>query len=262
MLPLSHDEVVYGKGSLIRQMPGDDWQRFANLRLLFGYMYGHPGKKLLFMGGEFGQWNEWYHEKSLDWDLLEYPTHQGIQKWVQSLNATYRTEPALYEADFTQDGFEWIDFRDADTSVISFLRKGKSTGDMVVIAANFTPVPRIDYRLGVPRGGFWKEILNSDAGLYGGSGHGNFGGVEAEPIRSHGRPCSLPLVLPPLGVVFLKSEAPKEAKPTPVSLPELSSMDTVASDSQTPVVESKAPQKEGLKPTSERPLTESEKTSK
>ena len=262
VLPLSHDEVVYGKGSLIRQMPGDDWQRFANLRLLFGYMYGHPGKKLLFMGGEFGQWNEWYHEKSLDWDLLEHPPHLGVQKWVQSLNATYRTEPALYEADFTQDGFEWIDFRDADTSVISFLRKGKSTGDMVVIAANFTPVPRIDYRLGVPRGGFWKEILNSDAGLYGGSGHGNFGGVEAEPIRSHGRPCSLPLVLPPLGVVFLRSEAPKEAKPTPVSLPELSSMDTVASDSQTPVGESKAPPKKGLKPTSGRPLTESEKTSK
>jgi 1,4-alpha-glucan branching enzyme len=219
---LSHDEVVYGKGSLIRQMPGDDWQKFANLRLLFGYMYGHPGKKLLFMGAEIGQWDEWYHEKSLDWSLLEYATHQGIQKWVQSLNAMYRNEPALYEADFTNEGFEWIDSRDADASVISFLRKGKRTGDTFVVTANFTPVPRIHYRLGVPRGGFWREVLNSDAELYGGSGHGNLGGLEADSIPSHGRPYSLPLVLPPLGVVFLKSEANKETKPDPVKVGDLS----------------------------------------
>ncbi len=218
VLPLSHDEVVYGKGSLIRQMPGDDWQKFANLRLLFGYMYGHPGKKLLFMGGEFGQWDEWYHEKSLDWSLLEYPMHLGMQRWVQSLNAAYRREPALYEADFTQEGFEWIDACDADASVISFLRKGKKTGDIVIVAANFTPVPRNGYRLGVPRGGFWSEILNSDAKLYGGSGHGNLGGMAADPVPSHGRPFSLPLVLPPLGVVFLKSEAKKEITPVPGDL--------------------------------------------
>ena len=230
VLPLSHDEVVYGKGSLIRQMPGDDWQKYANLRLLFGYMYGHPGKKLLFMGGEFGQWDEWYHEKSLDWDLLEYPMHQGVQKWVQSLNAAYRAEPALYQADFTREGFEWIDAGDADASVISFLRKGTKTGDVIMVVANFTPVPRIHYRLGVPRGGFWREILNSDAKLYGGSGHGNFGGIEADPIRSHGRPFSLPLVLPPLGVVFLKSEAGKEVKPVSADLKELSS--TVADSSE------------------------------
>jgi 1,4-alpha-glucan branching enzyme len=222
VLPLSHDEVVYGKGSLIRQMPGDDWQKFANLRLLFGYMYGHPGKKLLFMGAELGQWDEWYHEKSLDWSLLDFPAHQGVQKLIQSLNAMYRNEPALYEADFSRDGFEWIDACDADASVISFLRKGKSTGDIIMVAANFTPVPRISYRLGVPRGGFWSEILNSDAEIYGGSGHGNFGGLEADQIRSHGRPCSLPLVLPPLGVVFFKSEGRKDVKPVPVNLLELS----------------------------------------
>ncbi len=206
VLPLSHDEVVYGKGSLIRKMPGDDWQRFANLRLLFGYMYGHPGKKLLFMGGEFGQWDEWYHEKSLDWHLLDCPYHQGVQRAMQDLNRIYRNEAALYELDFSPDGFEWVDACDADTSVISFLRKGKSSRDVILVVANFTPVPRTHYRLGVPRGGFWAEIFNSDAGIYGGSDHGNLGGMEAEPIRSHGRPASLPLVLPPLGVLFLKNQ--------------------------------------------------------
>jgi len=246
VLPLSHDEVVYGKGSLLRQMPGDDWQRFANLRLLFGYMYGHPGKKLLFMGGELGQWDEWYHEKSLDWNLLEYPSHQQIQRWVQHLNATYRAEPALYEADFTQDGFEWIDCRDADTSTISFIRKGKSTGDVILIAANFTPVPRLRYRLGVPRGGFWKEILNSDANIYGGSGHGNFGGMKAEPTASHGRPWSLPLVLPPLGVVFLKSEAPAREPAAPSDQPELPPGPDSAAD--VPAAASKAKPGPGEKP--------------
>lgn len=206
VLPLSHDEVVYGKGSLLNKMPGDDWQKFANLRLLFGYMFGHPGKKLLFMGGEFGQWDEWYHEKSLDWNLLEYPPHQGMQQWVRDLNRFYRGEPAMHEVDFENQGFQWIDFRDADSSVLSWLRKGRSTKDIVVAAANFTPVPREGYLTGVPRGGFWREMLNSDSEIYGGGGLGNAGGLEAEPVPCHGRPWSLSMVLPPLGMVFLKSE--------------------------------------------------------
>lgn len=206
VLPLSHDEVVYGKGSLIRKLPGDDWQKFANLRLLFGYMYGHPGKKLLFMGGEFGQWDEWYHEKSLDWGLLEYPAHRGVANWVRDLNACYRGEPALHQVDFKNDGFEWVDFYDSDSSIIAFLRKGRDNKDMILVVGNFTPVPRLDYRLGVSRKGFWREILNSDALEYGGSGHGNMGGLEADPVRSHGRDYSLRLVLPPLGMVFFKSE--------------------------------------------------------
>ncbi|NSW86844.1 MAG: 1,4-alpha-glucan branching protein GlgB [Syntrophobacteraceae bacterium] len=206
VLPLSHDEVVYGKGSLVRKMPGNDWQKLANLRLLLGYMYGHPGKKLLFMGGEFAQWDEWYHEKSLDWHLLELPAHQGVRQWVGDLNHCYRNMPALFEVDFRNEGFEWIDFHDADSSTISFLRKAKNPEDMILVAANFTPVPRLNYRVGVPRPGFWKEILNSDAKLYGGSGYGNFGGAEAVPVPSHGRYHSLTLVLPPLGIVFLKHE--------------------------------------------------------
>jgi 1,4-alpha-glucan branching enzyme len=206
ILSLSHDEVVYGKGSLIQKMPGDDWQKFANLRLLFGYMYGHPGKKLMFMGGEFGQWNEWYHEASLDWDLLQHPSHQGLQKWVRDLNHFYRAEPAIYELDFKQEGFEWVDFRDWEESVISFIRRGKGTDETFLVVCNFTPVPRRNYRVGVPRGGFWKEVLNSDARIYGGSGHGNFGGVEATPVPAHGKYHSLSLTLPPLGVFFLKSE--------------------------------------------------------
>lgn len=206
VLPLSHDEVVYGKGSLIRRMPGDDWQKFANLRLLFGYMYGHPGKKLLFMGGEFGQWDEWYHEKSLDWHLLDREPHQGIHSWVKDLNRLYKSQTALYEVDFSNEGFEWIDFHDTESSVIAFIRKGKKTDDIILVAANFTPVPRLNYRLGVPRGGYWKELLNSDAKIYGGSGHGNMGGTEATPIPSHGHFYSISTVLPPLGIVFLKSE--------------------------------------------------------
>ncbi len=205
-LSLSHDEVVYGKGSLLRKMPGDDWQKFANLRALFGYMFGHPGKKLLFMGGEFGQWNEWYHEASLDWRLLEYPPHQGVKKWVQDLNHLYRNEPAMHELDFSIEGFEWIEFRDSANSIISFIRKCKSTNDIILIVCNFTPVPRYNYRVGVPRGGFWREVLNSDAAIYGGSGHGNVGGVEAIPIPIHRRYNSISLTLPPLGVLFFKSE--------------------------------------------------------
>ncbi|MGH7908636.1 MAG: 1,4-alpha-glucan branching protein GlgB, partial [Thermodesulfobacteriota bacterium] len=161
VLPLSHDEVVYGKGALIRKMHGDEWQRNANLRALFGYMYGHPGKKLLFMGGEFGQWREWVHDESLEWHVLEYPFHKGIQRWIKDLNHFYKTEPALYELDISIDGFEWIEFRDWEQSIISFIRKGKSTDDIILVVCNFTPVPRYNYRIGISQGGFWRETLNS-----------------------------------------------------------------------------------------------------
>jgi 1,4-alpha-glucan branching enzyme len=206
VLPLSHDEVVHGKGSLLRNMPGDNWQKFANLRLLFAYMYSQPGKKLLFMGGEFGQWNEWYHEVSLDWHLLDYPPHATLQRWVEDLNRVYRSEPALHQLDFSSAGFEWIDCNDSRHSILSLLRKGRNEEDTVVIVCNFTPVPRPNYRVGSVRSGFWKEILNSDATEYGGSGHGNMGGVDAAPIPHHGRPCSFSLTVPPLGAVFLKRE--------------------------------------------------------
>jgi 1,4-alpha-glucan branching enzyme len=205
ILPLSHDEVVYGKGSLLRKMPGDDWQKFANLRLLYGYMFGHPGKKLLFMGNDFGQWNEWNHDTSLDWNLLQQdPRHQQLQRWVRDLNTLLRGEPALYEQDADPAGFEWIDCNDVARSVVSFLRKGRRPGDVILFACNFTPVPRHNYRVGAPSGGFWKEILNSDAPLYGGSGQGNMGGSEASPLPVHGRPWSLSLTVPPLGVVAFK----------------------------------------------------------
>jgi len=204
VLPLSHDEVVHGKGSLVAKMPGDDWQKFANLRAMYGYMYGQPGKKLLFMGGEIGQWDEWNHETSLDWHLLQWGPHQGVQRLVEDLNRLYRDEPALHTFDFNPNGFEWIDFGDADNSVLAFLRKGKRPDDQIVVLCNFTPVPRFNYRLGVPRGGYWRELLNSDATLYGGTGIGNEGGVEANPVASHGRPSSLNVTLPPLGVLFFK----------------------------------------------------------
>lgn len=206
VLPLSHDEVVHGKGSLLRRMPGDDWQKFANLRLLFAHMFSQPGKKLLFMGGELGQWSEWHHETSLDWHLLDYPLHAGLQHWVKSLNRLYRSEPALYEQDFDAGGFEWIDCSDSEQSILVVIRKGKLPEDRVVIALNFTPVPRYHYRVGVPSGGFWKEILNSDGSEYGGSGSGNLGGVRAEAIPCHGHPFSLSLTLPPLAGIFLKPE--------------------------------------------------------
>ncbi len=205
VLPLSHDEVVHGKGALVGKMPGDERQRYANLRLLFGYMYGHPGKKLLFMGGEFGQWKEWGHDESLEWHGLQYTTHNGLRKWVKDLNHFYRTEPALYELDFSINGFEWIDFHDWEGSVISFIRKGKHTNEMILVVCNFNPIPRYNYRVGVPRGGFWKEVLNSDSELYGGSNMGNSGGVEAAWVPSHGRSHSISFTLPPLGVLFFKS---------------------------------------------------------
>jgi len=193
VLPLSHDEVVHGKGSLLRKMPGDAWQKFANLRLLFAYMYSQPGKKMIFMGGEFGQWNEWYHERSLDWDLLDAPQHATLQRWVEDLNRLYRSEPALHQLDFDPAGFEWIDCNDSVHSVLSMLRKGRRQADTLLIVGNFTPVPQHNYRVGAPGSGFWKEILNSDAAEYGGSGQGNLGGVETVPIACHGRPHSLNL---------------------------------------------------------------------
>jgi 1,4-alpha-glucan branching enzyme len=204
ILPLSHDEVVYGKGSLLGKMPGDDWQKFANLRLLYGYMYTQPGKKLLFMGDEFGQWREWNHDASLDWHLCQYAPHAGLQRWVEDLNRLYRSEPALCELDLQPSGFEWIDCNDALVSVVSCLRKGRSTGDLILVVCNFTPVPRLNYRVGAPCGGFWQEVRNSDAREYGGAGYGNLGGVEAAPIPYHGRPYSLNLTLPPLSTVFFK----------------------------------------------------------
>ena len=206
VLPLSHDEVVYGKGSMIAKMPGDEWQKFANLRLLYGYMFGHPGKKLLFMGDEIGQWAEWNHDSSLDWHLLQSPFHSGLLRWVRDLNTFYRGQPSLFEADFDASGFEWVDCSDAQRSVVCFLRKGRNAADITLFVCNFTPVPRHNYRVGVPSGSHWREVLNSDAPLYGGSGQGNAGGVASTPLPIHGRPYSLNLTLPPLGIVVFRPE--------------------------------------------------------
>ncbi|GIW88813.1 MAG: 1,4-alpha-glucan branching enzyme GlgB [Isosphaeraceae bacterium] len=210
MLPLSHDEVVHGKGSLLDKMPGDLWQRFANLRLLYGYMWGHPGKKLLFMGGEIAQWREWSHDESLDWHLLQWESHQGVQRLVGDLNRLYRAEPALHQVDFDWTGFEWLELHDWENSVLAFLRRGKKPADEVVVVCNFTPVVRRDYRIGVPRAGFYRELLNTDAGYYGGSNVGNAGGVWSIPEPHAGRPHQLRLTLPPLAAVFLK---PTETEP-------------------------------------------------
>jgi len=208
VLPFSHDEVVYGKGSMIRKMPGDDWQKFANLRLLYGFMFGHPGKKLLFMGDEFGQWSEWNHDASLEWNLLEHPSHAGLKRWVRDLNTLYRGEPLLHTMDFNSAGFEWVDCKDFQRSIISFLRRGQNQNDQLLFVCNFTPVVRQNYRVGVPLEGYWKEILNSDAPLYGGSGQGNFGGLSTVPLPIHGRPFSLNMTLPPLGIVIFRPECP------------------------------------------------------
>jgi 1,4-alpha-glucan branching enzyme len=204
VLPLSHDEVVHGKGSLIGKMPGDEWQRFANLRLLYAYMFAQPGKKLLFMGAEFGQVSEWSHDRSLDWNVLEYPVHRGMMLWVEHLNHMYRNESALHWFDNDMKGFEWVDCNDAPASIVSLLRHGKSPEDTMLVACNFTPVSRLGYRVGVPHGGYWRELLNSDGRDYGGSGAGNMGGTEAMHEPMHGRPYSLRLTLPPLGALFLK----------------------------------------------------------
>jgi 1,4-alpha-glucan branching enzyme len=202
VLPLSHDEVVHGKGSLLSKMPGDAWQKFANLRLLFGYMWATPGKKLLFMGGEFGQGREWDHDASLDWHQMGVAPHYGVLRWVMDLNRLYREERSLHEGDCQPWGFEWVDASDAGTSVLTFLRMGGYETTLVV--CNFTPVVRHNYRVGVPQGGYWRELLNGDGAEYGGSGVGNRGGVLASGERYHGRPCSLSLTLPPLAVVFFK----------------------------------------------------------
>jgi 1,4-alpha-glucan branching enzyme len=206
VLPLSHDEVVHGKRSLIDKMPGDLWQQFANLRLLFAYMWAHPGKKLLFMGGEFGQRSEWYHAVSLEWNLLQHPEHRGVQQLVSDLNAIYRREPALHEVDFEWQGFQWIDCNDADASVLSFMRRARNPQDSLVIVANFTPVARENYRVGVAEPGWYREIFNSDAHYYAGSNYGNGGGVMAEPVPWMGLDYSLPLRLPPLAALYFKRQ--------------------------------------------------------
>jgi 1,4-alpha-glucan branching enzyme len=203
-MPLSHDEVVHGKGSLISKMAGDYWQKFANLRLLFGYMFTQPGKKLLFMGGEIGQWSEWNHDGSVDWILLNFPSHQGIKRWVSDLNAFYRGEPAMHEYDFNPAGWRWIDADDSDDSVLTYTRYGKDEDAPLLVALNFTPVPRRGYRVGVPFAGHWREVLNSNAAIYGGTDEGNFGGVNTDDIECHGQPQSVLLNLPPLGMVVFK----------------------------------------------------------
>jgi 1,4-alpha-glucan branching enzyme len=207
VLPLSHDEVVHGKGALHQKVPGDDWQKFASLRALYGYMYGHPGKKLLFMGDEFGQTREWYHDTSLDWHLLAYgPYHGGLQRLVADVNAVYRHERALHEIDFEPSGFAWIDCGDWESSIVSFLRRSRDPEDFVVVVSNFTPVPRFGYRIGVPRGGFYRELLNTDSALYGGSNLGNAGGLPADDVPWHGHGHSLCLTVPPLATIYFKPQ--------------------------------------------------------
>ncbi|MEL7004988.1 MAG: 1,4-alpha-glucan branching protein GlgB, partial [Bacteroidota bacterium] len=202
MLPLSHDEVVHGKGPLIARMPGDEWQRFANLRLMYGLMYAHPGTKLLFMGGEFGQTREWKHEMSLDWHLLEYDVHKGVQNWVRDLNKFYTSNTALYEQGFLQEGFEWVDYSDHKNSVITFLRKGKDENDVLLVVCNFTPQLLNNYLIGVPQAGQWKEEMNSDAKEYFGSGVLNSGIINSSPAEMHGREQAINIHLPPLGITI------------------------------------------------------------
>jgi len=204
VLPFSHDEVVHLKRSMLDKMPGDVWQKFANLRALYGYMTGHPGKKLLFMGQEFGQWTEWNEARSLDWHLLQWQDHQQLQRYVADLNHLYRQESALYRIDNSWDGFQWIDISDADRSVISFVRRTENPAENVVIICNFTPVPRLDYRAGLPAAGRYIELMNSDRHEYGGSGVGNSAPITAEAIRWQNCSYSAPIHLPPLGVIFLK----------------------------------------------------------
>ena len=205
ILPFSHDEVVHGKGAMLDKMAGDAWQKRATLRVLYGFMLGHPGKKLLFMGSEFGQWREWNHDRSLDWHLHDDPAHQGLRRYVQELNRLLRSEPALYDNDYSGTGFRWIDCSDNANSIVSLIRTAQDASDFVVMAFNFTPVPRHGYRLGVPSPGFYAELLNSDAALFGGSDLGTGGGVSSEPVAAHGFEHSLQLTLPPLGCLLLKA---------------------------------------------------------
>ncbi|KAB2903450.1 MAG: 1,4-alpha-glucan branching protein GlgB [Anaerolineae bacterium] len=204
VLSLSHDEVVHGKGSLVNKMSGDWWQKFASLRLLYGHQYMHPGKKLNFMGSEIGQWNEWSEARSLDWNLLNWATHAKMQQWVKDVNQFYLEQPALYELDFDPRGFRWIEANDSDQSVFTYMRFAENPDDFLVVACNFTPVPRHNYRVGVPRPGYYKEMLNSDAETYGGGNVGNLGGVQTDPVAWHAHPQSLNLTIPPLGIVILK----------------------------------------------------------
>jgi 1,4-alpha-glucan branching enzyme len=204
ILPFSHDEVVHGKGSMIDKMPADAWQKHATLRALYGYMYGHPGKKLMFMGSEFGQWREWNYDQSLDWHLLAEPMHAGMRRWVRDLNHLYQRERSLHEIDFDGSGFRWIDCNDNENSVVSMMRRSHDPHDYTILAANFTPVVRPGYRIGVPDGGWYRELLNSDSALYGGSNVGNGGGVHAEPVPMHGFDWSICLTVPPLAFVLLK----------------------------------------------------------
>jgi 1,4-alpha-glucan branching enzyme len=204
VLPLSHDEVVHGKGSILAKMAGDEWQKFANLRLLYGYMTAQPGKKLLFMGSEFGQWREWAHEESLEWHLTAFDRHSGVQRLLRDLNTLYASETALHEGDCEPFGFQWLEGDDADRSAMAFLRRGSDPDDVVMAAFNFTPIPRHNYRIGVPAPGTWLELLNTDAEVYGGSGQGNYGGVEAAPVPYHDQRWSVMLTLPPLSAVFFK----------------------------------------------------------
>jgi 1,4-alpha-glucan branching enzyme len=204
VMPLSHDEVVHGKGALLEQMPGDDWRKFAGLRQLYAWQWALPGKKLLFMGGELAQRREWAHESSLDWHALQWDSHKGVARWVERLNRVYRSEPALHQQDCDAAGFEWIDAADADNSVLSFVRQGKDAADQVVCVFNFTPVPRPGYRVGLPAAGWWEELASSDAAEFGGSGVTAGGGVKAAKTPWHGRPFSAELTLPPLGALFLK----------------------------------------------------------
>jgi 1,4-alpha-glucan branching enzyme len=204
VLPFSHDEVVHGKRAMLDKMPGDLWQKHATLRALYGYMFGHPGKKLQFMGGEFGQWSEWNVESSLDWHLLDHPLHQGLRRWVQDLNHTYQREASLHQVDFEPAGFSWIDCNDNENSVVSMIRRARNPHDFTVMLTNFTPVPRPGYRIGVPEGGWYRELLNSDGEMYGGSNMGNGGGLLADDQPSHGFNHSLTVTVPPLGFVLLK----------------------------------------------------------
>jgi 1,4-alpha-glucan branching enzyme len=204
VLPFSHDEVVHAKGSLLGRMPGDDWQKFANLRVLLGYMFAHPGKKLLFMGIDIGQWAEWDYSSQLSWDLLAYEPHRRLNDYVRALNCLYTSEPSLYELDFEHAGFEWIDFSDADTSIVSFLRRAREQDDLLVVVCNFTPVPRLKYRVGVPRAALYREVVNSDSELYGGSNMGNLGGVHSEQTPWHGREHSISVTVPPLSCLIFK----------------------------------------------------------
>jgi 1,4-alpha-glucan branching enzyme len=205
VLPISHDEVVHLKRSLLSKMPGDEWQRFANVRVFLAYMYGHPGKKLLFMGSEFGQTEEWNHNVGLPWHLLQYAFHSKLQVLVKELNFFYRREAALNQVDDDYSGFEWIDFRDSESSAISFLRYSRSREEFLVICCNFTPVPRYNYRIGVPVRGQYREVFNTDSEMFGGSNLGNAGAVWADEIVSHGRPASLSVTLPPLATVVFKA---------------------------------------------------------